>query len=105
MSCVDDWDDHLRWLAPTDLNLDDMGITHLYCVTRVQEPMSRSTHMHYILECKDYILCPYLSIFRTPRVVRHCTHCLKWPWPIRIKSLSNEDKNNKNNVHKLCELM
>ena len=35
MSCLDDSDDHLRWLAPTDLNLDYMGITHLDCVTRV----------------------------------------------------------------------
>ena len=37
-SCLDDLDDsddHLRWLVPTDLNLDDMGITHLDCVTRV----------------------------------------------------------------------
>ena len=32
MSCLDDSDDHLRWLAPTDLNLDYMGITHLDCV-------------------------------------------------------------------------
>ena len=30
---LDDSDDHLRWLAPTDLNLDYMGITHLDCVT------------------------------------------------------------------------
>ena len=35
MSCLDDSDDHLRWVAPTDLNLDYMGITHLDCVTRV----------------------------------------------------------------------
>ena len=35
MSCLDDSDDHLRWLAPTDLNLDYMGIAHLDCVTRV----------------------------------------------------------------------
>ena len=32
---LDDSDDHLRWLAPTDLNLDYMGITHLDCVTLV----------------------------------------------------------------------
>ena len=35
MSCLDDSDDHLRWLAPADLNLDYMGITQLDCVTRV----------------------------------------------------------------------
>ena len=35
MSCLDDSDDHLRWLAPTDLNLDYMGITHLDCVTNI----------------------------------------------------------------------
>ena len=35
MSCLDDSNDHLRWVAPTDLNLDFMGITHLDCVTRV----------------------------------------------------------------------
>ena len=35
MSYLDDSDDHLRWLAPTDLNLDYMGITDLDCVTRV----------------------------------------------------------------------
>ena len=35
MSCLDDSDDHLRWLAPTDLKLDYMGITHLDCVIRV----------------------------------------------------------------------
>ena len=35
MSCLDDSDDHLRWLALTDLNLDYLGITHLDCVTRV----------------------------------------------------------------------
>ena len=34
MSCLDDSDDHLRRLAPTDLNLDYMGIIHLDCVTR-----------------------------------------------------------------------
>ena len=32
---LDDSDDHLRWLAPTDRNLDYMGITHLDCVTLV----------------------------------------------------------------------
>ena len=32
---LDDSDDHLRWLAPTDLNLDYMGITHLDCLTLV----------------------------------------------------------------------
>ena len=32
---LDDSDDHLRWIAPTDLNLDYMGITHLDCVTLV----------------------------------------------------------------------
>ena len=36
MSCLDDSDDHLRWLAPTDLSLDYMGITHLDFVTRVK---------------------------------------------------------------------
>ena len=35
MSCLNDSNDHLRWLAPTDLKLDYMGITHLDCVTRV----------------------------------------------------------------------
>ena len=41
MSCLDDSDDHLRWLAPNDQNLDYMGITHLDCVTRVPlDPVS-----------------------------------------------------------------
>ena len=35
MSCLDDLDDHLRWLAPTDLNLDYMDIIHLDYVTWV----------------------------------------------------------------------
>ena len=39
MSCLDDSDDHLRWLAPTDLNLDYMGITHLDCVTRCHKTL------------------------------------------------------------------
>ena len=42
MSCLDDSDNHLRWLAPTDLNLDYMGITHLDCVTRVRMKFSVS---------------------------------------------------------------
>ena len=42
MSCLDDSDDHLRWLAPTDLNLDYMGITHSDCVTRVYEKIGVS---------------------------------------------------------------
>ena len=35
MSFLDDSDDHLTWVGPTDLNLDCMCITHLDCVTRV----------------------------------------------------------------------
>ena len=35
MSCLDDPYDPLRGLAPTDLNLVYMGISHLHCVTRV----------------------------------------------------------------------
>ena len=42
----------------------------------------------------------YFSIFRTPRVLRLCMHCLEWP--IRIKILPKEDKNSKNNACKLC---
>ena len=41
MSCLDDSNDNLRWLAPTDLNLDYMGITHLDCVTRVSSGSER----------------------------------------------------------------
>ena len=39
MSCLDNSDDHLRWLAPTDLSLDYMGIAHLDCVTLVSGVM------------------------------------------------------------------
>ena len=40
---LDDSDDHLRWIAPTDLNLDYMymGITHLDCVTLVLQDSGR----------------------------------------------------------------
>ena len=44
MSCLDDSDDHLRWLAPTDLNLDYMGITNLDCVTRVLSQLFSRHH-------------------------------------------------------------
>ena len=46
MSCLDDSDDHLRWLAPTDINLDYMGITYLDCVTRLLWQMV-DTIKHY----------------------------------------------------------
>ena len=36
---LDDLDDHVRWLAPIDLNLDYMGITHLDCVTLVHRKL------------------------------------------------------------------
>ena len=35
------------------------------------------------------------SIFRTPRALQVCSHCLQWP--IRIKLLSSEEKNSRNN--------
>ena len=35
MSYWEDLDDQLRWLEPSDLNLEYMGVSHLDCVTRV----------------------------------------------------------------------
>ena len=43
---LDDSDDHLRWLVPTDLNLDYMGITHLDCVTLVFLDTSSNKNGH-----------------------------------------------------------
>ena len=54
---LDDSDDHLRWLAPTDLNLDYMDITHLDCVTLVPEVQSNLDYPDL-----DY---PDFSIIRT----------------------------------------
>ena len=45
---LDDSDDYLRWLAPTDLNLDYMGFTHLDCVTLV---LYYGSNYHYVLLC------------------------------------------------------
>ena len=36
ISYSDDNDDHLRWLPPSDLNLEQLGITHLDHESRVE---------------------------------------------------------------------
>ena len=72
MSCLDDSDDHLRWVAPTDLNLDYMGITHLDCVTRVQE-----ANWTFAEKALDgwYSICP-TALVNADLLIIHDTFCL-----------------------------
>ena len=48
-ACLDDSDDHLRWLAATDLNLDYMGNTHLHWVTLVHDALEDVRALRKIL--------------------------------------------------------
>ena len=67
---MDDSDDHLRWLAPTDLNLDYMGITHLDCVTLV--PSGFSAYPEYVKKWRNAMSETYEIASETAqRIAQH----------------------------------
>ena len=89
---LDDSDDHLRWLGPTDLNLDYMGITHLDCVTLVAESTSTLTLRPTVL-LMAFFLC-YFQSGRSSRVTVDRTSS----WSDEQSISSDQGRHDVNNV-------